>query len=90
MKKRFTRFLVRVVILALALYLGFTLVKLVRRLGDAQSELNAAKDQIAAIQAENDKLEYDIEHSTDDDVISDFAQEKLGLGYEDETVFYGN
>ncbi len=90
MKRRFSRFLVRVVILALALSLGFTLVKLVRRLGSAQAELDEVQEEIEAMQAKNDKLEYDIAHSTDDDVISGFAQEKLGLGYEDETVFYGN
>ena len=90
MKRKLTGILTKFVILALALYAGISLVRLIGRIDDAMAEKNRLEQEVREAQAVNDEYLHDIENSTDDDVISEYAREKLGLAYEDETVFYGD
>ena len=48
------------------------------------------EQEIRETQAENEEIRHDIENSDDDGVISEYARDKLGLAYEDETVYYGD
>ncbi len=90
MKRKLTGILTKIVILALIVYAGVSLVKLVGQIDQALAAKAELEDQVDKQQVQIDELLYDIEHSGDDDVISDYAREKLGLAYEDELVFYGD
>ena len=90
MKRKLTGILTKFVILALALYAGISLVRLIGQIDEATAEKNRLEQEVREAQAVNDEYLYDIENSTDDNVISEYAREKLGLAYEDETVFYGD
>ena len=90
MKRKLTGILTKFVILALALYAGISLVRLIGQIGEATAEKNRLEQEVREAQAVNDEYLHDIENSTDDNVISEYAREKLGLAYEDETVYYGD
>ena len=90
MKRKLTGILTKFVILALALYAGISLVRLIGRINEATAEKNQLEQQVQETQAANEELRHDIEHSDDDGVISEYARDKLGLAYEDEIVFYGD
>ena len=77
-------------ILALALYAGISLVRLIGRIDEAMAEKAQLEQEIRETQAENEEIRHDIENSDDDGVISEYARDKLGLAYEDETVYYGD
>ena len=87
--KKVTRILTGVVILALLVYAGLSLVKIIGRIVDAQAEKADLERQVQQAEAENERLLYDIEHSDEDAVIEDYARSKLGLEYGDAQVFYG-
>ena len=87
--KKVTKILTGVVILALLVYAGLSLVKIFGRIVDAQAEKADLERQVQQAEAENERLLYDIEHSDEDAVIEDYARSKLGLEYGDAQVFYG-
>jgi len=90
LKHKLTGILTKFVILALALYAGISLVRLIGRIDEAMAEKTQLEQEIRETQAENEEIRHDIENSDDDGVISEYARDKLGLAYEDETVYYGD
>ena len=90
MKRKLTGILTKFVILALALYAGISLVRLIGRIDGALAAKRELEAQVQETEIENEKLRRDIENSDNDGVIGNYAREKLGLAYEDEIVFYGD
>ncbi len=86
--KNVTKILTGIVILAILVYAGVSLVKIFGKIVDAQAEKAALERQVQQAEAENDRLLYAIEHSDEDQVIEDYARSKLGLEYGDAQVFY--
>lgn len=88
MNKILPRVLVRIVLLIAAVYLITTLVSLSGRISSAKDDGLRLAESERALRAEHDSLTYDLEHKDSQAVIEKYAGQKLGLGYEDEVVFY--
>ena len=54
----------------------------------AEEERDALKEQIIEKELSNAAREYEIENSSDDDIIADIARDLLGLDRSGESVFY--
>jgi cell division protein DivIC len=77
----------KIVIVALLLYAGVTLVQLNQRIGQAKTEQAALQQEVDDYVRENAELSYKIEHSEDEDIIEDIARNELGLVEPGEKIF---
>ena len=77
----------KIVIVALLLYAGVTLVQLNQRIGEAKTEQAALQSEVDSYVRENAELSYKIEHSEDEDIIEDIARNELGLVEPGEKIF---
>lgn len=78
----------KIVILALLVYAGITLVNAKGRIARAEADRAALQARVAITQQENAELEYDIAHAGDPDTIASIARAKLGLVLPGEKIFY--
>ncbi len=78
----------KIVILALLVYAGITLVNAKGRIARAEADRAALQARVAIAQQENAELEYDIAHAGDPDTIASIARAKLGLVLPGEKIFY--
>ena len=90
MKLKRSGIITKIVIAALLVYAIVTLISVYAKTRAAEAENAALSGQIASTAESNEKMAYRIEHSTDDDVISDIARSEYGLGVEGEHTYYGN
>ena len=74
------------VIAVLMLYAVISLVMVHRQTRQLQDR--AAKQQVSEMTQSNAELQYQIDHSEDDDMIESVAREKLGLVKPGEKIFY--
>ena len=88
MKLKKAGIITKIVVIALLIYGLVTLVVLSGKIGDIKAEQNLLRQEAQELEIRNAELDYAIEHSTDDDVISDIARDELGLVQPDEQVFY--
>jgi len=88
MKLKKAGIITKIVVIALLIYGLVTLVVLSGKIGDIKAEQNLLRQEAQELEIRNAELDYAIEHSTDDDVISDIARDELGLVHPDEQVFY--
>lgn len=77
----------KIVIAALVVYAGFTLVSLSRQISDAKQEREALAGEVDEYVRINAELNYKIEHSEDDAIIEDIARTELGLVEPGEKIF---
>jgi cell division protein FtsB len=54
----------------------------------AKAEQDELRAKITEKEVSNAALEYDIEHSDDDEVIADIARDTLGFIYPGEKIYY--
>ena len=87
LKLRRASIFAKIVIVALLLYAGVTLVQLNQRIGEAKTEQAALQSEVDAYVRENAELSYKIEHSEDEDIIEDIARNELGLVEPGEKIF---
>ncbi len=87
MRLKRTGILTKIVIAVLFLYALVTLVRLNDSKARAEEDLAELRRQEALIAAENDDMDYAINHSDDEDVIRDIARDQ-GLLEEGGEVYY--
>lgn len=88
MRLRRAGIITKIVVLALVLYAAVTLVNLRVKTEAANQQQKVLEQQIREKELANAELEYQLEHSTDDNTIADIAREELGLVAPGEQVFY--
>ncbi len=80
--------LTKIVILAIIVYAGITLVSLKMQVSSARETRDELQGQVDGVLQTNHELQYAIDHSTDPDTIEDIARNKLGLVKPGEKIFY--
>ena len=88
MKLKRSSIIMKIVILAMIVYAGISLVNARNRIDAAERDRAALEMKVAAIRQENAELEYDIAHAGDPETIASFARAKLGLVMPGEKIFY--
>ena len=88
MKLKRSSIFMKIVILALIVYAGITLVTAKNRIAAAQADQAALQAQVDAVLRENAELEYDVAHAGDPATIESIARTKLGLVKPGEKIFY--
>ena len=78
----------KIIILALIIYAGASLVALRGRIEVAQANLAEVRRIVAQKEITNAELEYEIQHYNDPEVIARIARTRLGLVLPGEIVFY--
>ena len=78
MKLKRSSIFMKIVILALLVYAGITLVTAKNRIAAAQEDQAALQAQVDAALRENAELEYDVAHANDPETIESIARTKLG------------
>lgn len=88
MKLRPAGMITKIVIIALILYAGISLLSLKARIEDAREDMGEMQAKVEKARQENAELQYEIEHSEDEATIEDIARNKLGLVKPGEKIFY--
>ncbi|NLH00618.1 MAG: septum formation initiator family protein [Clostridiales bacterium] len=88
MKFRRASLITKIVILAIILYAGISLVSLKVQIADAREKRDELQSEVDNVLQTNTELQYAIEHSTDPETIEDIARNKLGLVKPGEKIFY--
>ena len=78
----------KLVIAALMVYALISLVVVHQRTAQLQDRAAALQQQVSEMTQSNAELQYQIDHSDDDDMRESVAREKLGLVKRDEKIFY--
>lgn len=88
MKLKKAGIITKIVVIALLVYGLIMLAVLVGKINEVRAEQDLLRQEAQSLEIRNAELDYAIEHSTDDSVISDIARDELGLVESDEQVFY--
>lgn len=88
MKLKRAGLLIKIVILALVIYAGASLFSLKQKTEAAQEKLDELQQQIDDARQINSELQYDIDNSTDPEIIEDVARTEIGLVKPGEKIFY--
>lgn len=80
--------IIKIVILALVVYAGISLVTLKSQTADAQAKRDELQQKVDETMQDNSELQYDIDHSTDPEIIEDVARNQIGLVKPGEKIFY--
>ena len=88
MKFRRAGLLTKIVILAIIIYAGISLVSLKVQVSDARETRDELQESVDGVLQTNTELQYEIDHSTDPETIEDIARSKLGLVKPGEKIFY--
>lgn len=78
----------KLVIAALMVYAVISLVMVHRQTRQLQDRAATLQQQVSEMTQSNAELQYQIDHSADDDMIESVAREKLGLVKPGEKIFY--
>ena len=78
----------KLVIAALKVYAVLSLVMVHRQTRQLQDRAATLQQQVSEMTQSNAELQYQIDHSEDDDMIESVAREKLGLVKPGEKIFY--
>lgn len=76
LKSRYLTFTVAMIIVA---YIGLNTVQVIVRNWQLQQEINKLRSEIAVLEAENERLTYDIEYYKTDEFLEQAARRKLNL-----------
>jgi len=83
-----SKLITKIIVFALIIYAGISLITLRGRIEEGQSELSETRRRVAAMEVANAEREYEIEHYNNPDVIANIARSRLGLVLPGEIVFY--
>lgn len=78
----------KLVIAALMVYAVISLFMVHRQTRQLQDRAATLQQQVSEMTQSNAELQYQIDHSVDDDMIESVAREKLGLVKPGEKIFY--
>jgi cell division protein FtsB len=90
MKLKRAGIITKLIVFTLIAYASVSLVNIMTRINTAKAEQEELRRMITAKEVSNSALEYDIEHSDDDEVIAGIARDTLGLVYPGEKIYYDN
>ena len=88
MKFKRSSIVTKIVILAIIVYAGISLVSLKVQVSNAREKRDTLQGQVDTALQNNTELQYQIDHSTDSETIEDIARDKLGLVKPGEKIFY--
>ncbi len=88
MKLKRSSLFMKIVILALIVYAGISLVTAKNRIAAAEADQAQLQARVDAMLRENAELEYDVAHADDPETIKSVARTKLGLVMPGEKIFY--
>lgn len=88
MRLKITRLITGIVIVALAAYAVVTLFTLKQQTDAAENARNELQAQVDNALQENSELQYDIDHSTDPEILEDVAKSDIGLVNPGDIIFY--
>ena len=86
--KRRSKIITKIIVFALIVYAGITLITFRGRIDAARAELYDARRRAVEMEVSNAELEYEIENYNDPEVIAGIARSSLGLVLPGEVVFY--
>ena len=78
----------KIIVFALIVYAGISLISLRGRIENALEDLDHVRRVVAEMEISNAELEYEIENHNEPSVIADIARSDLGLVLPGEVVFY--
>lgn len=88
MKLKRAGIVTKIVILALVIYAGISILSITARISQAEDTRAELSGQVAELTLSNAELKYELEHSEDPETIEDIARNKLGLVKPGEKIFY--
>jgi len=88
MKLPRSKMITRIIIFALIIYAGISLITIRGRIEAANVEMGEVRRAVAELEVSNAELQYEIENYNEPDVIANIARENLGLVLPGEIVFY--
>ena len=88
MKFKRASLITKIVILAIILYAGISLVSLKVQVSDAREKRDELQGKVDNVLQTNTELQYAVDHSTDPETKEDIARNKLGLVKPGEKIFY--
>lgn len=88
MRLKHASLITKIVIVAIMVYAGITLVSLKVQVTAAQKQREELRTQVSSVTQTNTELQYAIDHSKDAETIEDIARNKLGLVKPGEKIFY--
>jgi len=83
-----SKIITRIIVFALIVYAGISLITLRGRIDTVRGELGEVRRAVAEMELSNAELEYEIENHNEPDVIAGIARSDLGLVLPGEIVFY--
>lgn len=83
-----SKMITKIIVFALVIYAGISLIAIRGRIDGARDELNEVRRFVAELEIANAELEYEIDNYYEPDVIVDIARSNLGLVLPGEIVFY--
>ena len=87
MKLPRSKLITRIIVFALIVYAGISLITIRGRIEAARDELGEVRRAVAEMEVSNAELEYEIENYNNPDVIAGIARSSLGLVMPGEIVF---
>ncbi len=88
MKLKKASIFIKIVVLALLVYAVISITATRSEIARAKQQQAELKTQVETALQKNAELEYDIEHSHDNETIAEIARTKLGLVEPGEKIFY--
>lgn len=87
MKLRRASIFTKIAVLALIVYACVSIAGLNAQMSQAEEQKQQLQQQVDDAARTNAELQYQIEHSTDDETIEEVARDKLGLVMPGEKIF---
>ena len=88
MKLPRSKMITRIIVFALIVYAGVSLIAIRGRIEAARDDLGEVRRAVAELEVSNAELEYEIENYNNPDVIAGIARSSLGLVLPGEIVFF--
>ena len=88
MKLPRSKIITRIIVFALVIYAGISLITIRGQTEAAQEKLSEARKAVSELEISNAELEYELDNHNEPDVIADIARSNLGLVLPGEIVFY--
>ena len=83
-----SKIITKVIVFALIVYAGISLITIRGRIEAARNELSETRRAVAEMEVVNAELEYEIENYNEPEVIAGIARSNLGLVLPGETVYF--
>jgi len=83
-----SKLITKVIVFALIIYAGISLISLRGRIEAAREEAHELRKAVAELEISNAQLEYNIENYNEPDVIEEIARQDLGFVRDDDILIF--